>query len=588
MMALRHRLTILAAGTVGITVVLISIVAYVALRSELRGQVDDALSAQLEQVRENGGLLIRRTDFPLPPSRNGAPSGPVQVITSTGDIYFPAQGGLTVPVDAGDRAVAAGQRTSLLRDTRGGGVPLRVLTVGVPGGGAIQFVRSLRNVDSTLSRLRLLLALLCFAGMLLAALFGRLFARRVIQPVTDLTAAAEHITQTEDLGRRIEVPGDDEVGRMAARFNTMLDTLEGSRRALDDSVHAQRQLVADASHELRTPVTSLRTNIEVLLAGGELPDDDRRRLLEDVRAETEELSALITDVIELARGDEPLSGVEEVQLDALVAEAVARAQRRRPNVTFATGLTPTVVEGLPDRLGRAVDNLLDNAGKYSPGGTVVEVLLAAGELSVRDHGPGIPAADRPHVFDRFYRGATARGRPGSGLGLAIVRQVAETHGGTVAVYEGAGGGSRFVLKLPVLGTGVDAGGAEQAATQPLRPAGSPVSEPDARPDAAATEPLAHEPDDPATDPRAAEPDVRPDAPATEPLEHEPDDPATDPRAAEPDVRPDAPATGSRAAASEPERDGPAAQPPEPAAPRGDGPQNGRPGAPEPAREPSAS
>lgn len=450
MMALRHRLTILAAGMVGITVVLISIVAYVALRSELRGQVDSALTAQYQQVRETGLRLHPGLRFPEASLRDGGPSGPLQVLTYTGDVFMPAQGDVVVPVDGTDRKIAAGQDAMLRRDVHGDGLHLRMLTVPVPGGGAVQFVRSLSNVDATLSRLRILLAVLCAGGTLLAALFGRLFGRQVIQPVTELTAAAEHITETQDLGRRIWVPGDDEVGRMAARFNTMLDTLEGSRRALDDSVHAQRQLVADASHELRTPVTSLRTNIEVLLAGGELPDDDRRRLLEDVRAETEELSALITDVIELARGDEPLSGVEEVQLDQLVSEAVARAQRRRPNVTFETRLDATVVDGLPDRLGRAVDNLLDNAAKYSPSGTVVEIALRGGELSVRDHGPGIPAGDRPHVFDRFYRGATARGRPGSGLGLAIVRQVAETHGGTIAVQEGAGGGSRFVLTLPVL------------------------------------------------------------------------------------------------------------------------------------------
>jgi two-component system sensor histidine kinase MprB len=466
MMALRHRLTIMTAGTVGITVVLISIVAYVALRSELRGQVDDALTAQYQQAREVGVPLQPAMRFPQPSARAGGPAGVVQVITGAGDIYRRAVGDLLVPVDAQDRAVALRQRSELLRDTHSGDVHLRVLTAPLEEPGfAVQFVRSLRNVDSTLSRLKVLLALLCFAGMLLAALFGRLFGRQVIQPVTDLTAAAEHITQTEDLGRRIDVPGDDEVGRMAARFNTMLDTLEGSRRALDDSVHAQRQLVADASHELRTPVTALRTNIEVLLAGGELPDDDRRRLLEDVREETEELSALITDVIELARGDEPLSGVEEVQLDALVTEAVARAQRRRPNVTFDERLEPTVVAGLPDRLGRAVDNLLDNAGKYSGDGTTVEVALQGGELSVRDHGPGIAADDRPHVFDRFYRGATARGRPGSGLGLAIVRQVAETHGGSVRVEEGAGGGSRFVLTLAPLETGAP-GPEPEPASQP--------------------------------------------------------------------------------------------------------------------------
>jgi two-component system sensor histidine kinase MprB len=455
MMALRHRLTLLAAGTVGVTVVLVSIVAYFVLRSELRSQVDDAIAEQYTVVSGRADRFGFSDDLqlPSPPLRGGAPSGPVQLLTSDGEIFLRARGDLPVPVDGDDRAIAAGRRSYLVRDTRAVGLHLRVLTAGVPGGGAIQVARSLANVDATLGRLRLVLVLLCAAGTLLAAVLGRIFGRQVIQPVTDLTAAAEHITQTEDLGRRIDVPGDDEVGRMAQRFNTMLDTLEGSRRALDDSVHAQRQLVADASHELRTPVTSLRTNIEVLLAGGELPEDDRRRLLEDVRAETEELGSLITDVIELARGDEPLSEVDEVQLDAIVEEAVARAQRRRPEMTFRTELEPTIVEGLPDRLGRAVGNLLDNAAKYSPEDGVVEVVLRGGELSVRDHGPGIPADDRPHVFDRFYRGVTARGRPGSGLGLAIVRQVAETHGGSIAVYEGAGGGSRFVLTLPVLANG---------------------------------------------------------------------------------------------------------------------------------------
>jgi two-component system sensor histidine kinase MprB len=468
MMALRHRLTLLAAGTVGITVVLVSIAAFFVLRHELRSQVDDALAEQYTQVAtrlEQSGF-VPGVRLPGSPFRGGAPSGPVQLLTSDGSIFARSTGDLPVPVDADDRAIAAGQRRYLVRDTHPGGLHLRVLTAAVSGGGAIQITRSLSNVDATLGRLRVVLVLLCAAGTLLAAALGRIFGRQVIQPVSELTAAAEHITQTEDLGRRIDVPGDDEVGRMAQRFNTMLDTLEGSRRALDDSVHAQRQLVADASHELRTPVTALRTNIEVLLAGEELPDDDRRRLLEDVRTETEELGALITDVIELARGDEPPTEVEEVQLDTLVAEAVHRASRRRPASTFTAELEPTVVEGVPERLGRAVDNLLDNAAKYSPHGAPVEVGLRAGALTVRDHGPGIPAADRPHVFDRFYRGSGARGRPGSGLGLAIVRQVAETHGGTIAVDEAPGGGARFELRLPALDAGVEPPAAAVAGPQP--------------------------------------------------------------------------------------------------------------------------
>jgi len=457
MIALRHRLTLLVAGTVGVTVVLVAIVAYVALRSELLGQVDDGLYAQYGQVQRLVARELgpgRELRLPPPSTRSGNPNGPAQLLGPRGDVLKrPADADISVPVDDVDREVAAGQRRTVLRDTHAEGVHLRVLTVALPGGRAIQLVRSLANVDSTLSRLRLVLLALCAGGTLLAAILGRLFSRRVIQPVSDLTAAAEHITQTEDLGRRVEVTGDDEVGRMALRFNTMLDTLESSRRALDDSVHAQRQLVADASHELRTPVTALRTNIEVLLAGGELPPDDRRRLLEDVRAETEDLSALITDVIELARGDEPLSDVEDVQLDALVAEAIQRARRRRPNAVFAEELELTLVEGVPDRLGRAIDNLLDNAAKYNADGAVVEVRLRGGELSVRDHGPGISAEDRAHVFDRFYRGATARGRPGSGLGLAIVRQVVETHGGTIRVAEAPGGGALFVLRLATVVAG---------------------------------------------------------------------------------------------------------------------------------------
>ena len=457
MMALRHRLTLLAAATVGVTVVLVAIVAYVVLRNELRGQVDDALARQYVQVQRSvrGERLAPGLGYELPaPSvRAGGPSGPVQLIDPAGNVVFRSRGDLSVPIDSQDRTIAGGDQRAALRDIRSADdVHLRVLTVAFPEGGAIQLARSLTSVDATLGRLRLVLALLCAGGTLLAAFFGRLFGRQVIQPVRELTAAAEHITQTDDLGRRIEVRSDDEVGQMAQRFNAMLDALERSRGALDDSVHSQRQLVADASHELRTPVTSLRTNIEVLLAErGELAADDRTRLLEDVRAETEELTALITDVIELARGDEPLQGVDDVQLDALVSEAVARARRRRPRTTFQTALEPTVVEGLSERLGRAVDNLLDNAAKHAPDDSVVDVVLRRGELTVRDRGPGIPAGERAHVFDRFYRGAAARGRPGSGLGLAIVRQVAETHGGSIAVDEAPGGGALFRLALTPVG-----------------------------------------------------------------------------------------------------------------------------------------
>ncbi|CAN5231296.1 hypothetical protein BH20ACT16_BH20ACT16_05980 [soil metagenome] len=357
MMALRHRLTLLAAATVGVTVVLVSVVAYYVLRNELRTQVDDGLAAQYVQVqriaREFGPGPALGLRVPAPSAREGGLNGPVQLLSSAGQVAFrDDDSDVVVPVDARDRAVARGVRRTELRDVESAdGVHLRVLTVQLSGGGAIQLARSLQNVDATLAKLRLVLALLCAGGTLLAAFFGRLFGRQVIQPVSELTAAAEHITRTDDLARRIEVRSDDEVGQMAQRFNAMLEALERSRSALDQSVHSQRQLVADASHELRTPVTSLRTNIEVLLSEeGELTGDDRQHLLEDVRTETEELTALITDVIELARGDEPLSGTDDVQFDHVVAESVARARRRRPRTVFVEMLEPTLVEGLSERL----------------------------------------------------------------------------------------------------------------------------------------------------------------------------------------------------------------------------------------------
>ena len=224
----------------------------------------------------------------------------------------------------------------------------------------------------------------------------------------------------------------------------MLEALERSQRA-------QRQLVADASHELRTPLTSLRTNLEVLARGGPPDPGDRTRLRADLVAQLEELTALVGDLVELARDDAPdAPAVEDVRLDRLVASAVERARRHAPGVTFTTELEPALVEGVPARLDRAVANLLDNAAKWNPPGALVDVRLHDGELTVRDRGPGITAADRGLVFDRFYRADAARGRPGSGLGLAIVRQTVELHGGTVAAEAADGGGALLRLRLPVL------------------------------------------------------------------------------------------------------------------------------------------
>jgi two-component system, OmpR family, sensor histidine kinase MprB len=273
-------------------------------------------------------------------------------------------------------------------------------------------------------------------------------AGAAVLPLTRLTQATEHVALTQDLSGRIEPVGEDEIGRLATSFNAMLDALEQSMGALDASVHAQRQLVADASHELRTPVTSLRTNIEILQQAEDMDAGERRRLLNDVVEQIEELTLLMNDLIDLARGEEPRADAEDMRLDLVVAEVVDRARKHSPATPLHVRLEATVVAGVPARLQRAVSNLIDNAVKYSPPGEPVEIALHGQELTVRDHGPGIAAEDLPHVFDRFYRGAEARGRPGSGLGLAIVRQVAGQQGGSVAAERAAGGGTLMRLRLP--------------------------------------------------------------------------------------------------------------------------------------------
>jgi two-component system sensor histidine kinase MprB len=437
---LRRRLAVMSALAVGVTVALASLACYLVMRAELRSQVDEPLRSQGDRIAQRGELIGQR--LPGPPKGSGGPAEFSQVVAPNGDVRD-RYGGLTIAVAAGDRAAALGAGRPFLSDRTADGVHLRVLTVPIHGLGAVQIGRSLEGVDNVLARLRIVLVLLVVVGTAFAATMARLFSRPVMQPITDLTRTAEHIEATGDLGRRLGARGTDEVGRMAERFDAMLDRVQASQVA-------QRRLVADASHELRTPVTSLRTNMEVLLVGAELEEGERRALLRDMVGQSEELSGLVGDLIELARGDEGDPPVEDLAFDGLVAEAVERARRHAPGVRFRTDLQPCTIHGVPDRLGRAVNNVLDNAARYSPSGGIVEVGLHDATLSVRDHGPGVAPDELPLLFDRFFRGASARERHGSGLGLAIVRQVVESHGGAVEAANAEGGGLVVRLALPAL------------------------------------------------------------------------------------------------------------------------------------------
>lgn len=475
-MTLRGRLTLMAAMIVGTVLTLAAVVCFEVMRSELRGQADDSLRTQASLVRRarDGHFRPRgRAPLPAPPSRAGGAAPFVQLLSPAGtvmDRLRTREGGL--PVDARDRAVAEGSAGVQLRDRAVRGEHLRVITFPLPQGGALQLGRSLVSVDRALGLLRTVLIVLVLGGLALAVGLSRVFSRRVIAPIADLTAATRHIQATGDLSRRVSTRGPDEVGTLATRFNEMLERLSLAQGALEEAGAAQRQLIADASHELRTPVTSLRTNIEVLLADEAMDDATRRQLLSDVVEQTDELSAVVSDLIELARGDRPTEHEEDLDLGAIAREAVERAQRHAPHVSLRPEIEPWPSVGSPERLGRALNNVLDNAAKFSPPGGRIDVALRDGVFTVRDHGPGVDADDLPHLFDRFYRGRSAGPVHGSGLGLAIVRQVVEAHGGSVTAVTPPEGG--LTVSLDFKGTsrqitGGRSGLALAATTAPNRP-----------------------------------------------------------------------------------------------------------------------
>jgi two-component system, OmpR family, sensor histidine kinase MprB len=451
---LRRRLALAAAAAVAVAVLLASVAAYLLVRGQLRAEIDDSLQSRAETITHVGRVmpdqgLVPERRIPPPGFEVGGAVPYVQLVGEDGRVLARGADRVRLPVEARDIRRARGEDGTALRDAEVAGEHVRVMTASLPGGGAIMIARSLGEVDQVLADLRLILGGVLVLGIAFALALGRLVARTALAPVERLTEASEHVAATKDLSRRIDAGrADDELGRLAGSFNTMLDALEGAMAALDSSLHAQRQLVADASHELRTPLTSLRTNIEVLREPDGLSARQRRELVDDVSTQLDELGGLVGDLMEIARGEDRRLDAQDVRLDELVAEVVERRRRYSRDLRFETRLEPTVVEGAPERLERAVANLLDNAAKFGPPGSVVEVTLEDGELSVRDHGPGIDPADLPHVFDRFYRSAAARAVPGSGLGLAIVRQTAEAHGGGIRAEPADGGGTVFTLGLP--------------------------------------------------------------------------------------------------------------------------------------------
>jgi two-component system sensor histidine kinase MprB len=471
--SLRTRLTLAGGGAVFAALAIASLVIYFAVRSKLHDQIDVSLIESAQNVATKtvgesnpsgklpGGSYSRSSNphFPRRSVLGTDGSGFFQIVPSLGAalratgvaVPSPTQKvrpsdelvtlNSFVPLTAVDAAVASGRSPPSFRDARYRGTAMRLYTMRLSssGDGLVRSARPLTEANATIARVRWLLIALTLGGAIVAALLGRLAAGAVLRPVRTLAGTVREVTATRDLNRRIEVESRDELGSLASDFNLML-------AALDESQRVQQQLIADASHELRTPLTAHRANVE-LLARPDLPAERRPQVLGAAVRGIEELSTLVADLIQAARNGRTLDARSPVVLDGLVAAAIERARRREPDLRFTSRLEACTVAGSTARIERAVDNVLDNAIKWSPDGGAIEVTLRDGLLSVRDHGPGIDEVDLPHVFDRFYRAAAARNRPGSGLGLAIVKQTVEDHGGSVAVANADGGGTLVTLRF---------------------------------------------------------------------------------------------------------------------------------------------
>ena len=408
-MSFRTRLALVAAAAVALAVVAASGVVYLVVRDQLYSSIDNSLRTSMDRIQCRPHFSIGEG-----PPQPGVFGGYPQVVRADGVVFRRRGQSLELPVDEETIAVARGERPTFIENREAGGTHIRVITFPYPRPRDRDPGRALARGDGPRPRPdqmapdRDRLRRNPGRG---GARPGRLACGA--RAVRRLTEATETVTATGDLSERIDAGGRDEISRLASSFNAMLG-------ALEESTRARGQLVADASHELRTPLTSLRTNIEVLASDRELPPGERERLLSDVVEQLGEMTNLISELIELARGEQPPAELEDVRLDLVAADAVERTRRNRPGVSFKTDFEESLVNGVPATIDRAVGNLLDNAAKWSPPGGEVEIAVRGAEVTVRDHGPGIDEEDLPYVFDRFYRARSARGQPGSGLGLAIV------------------------------------------------------------------------------------------------------------------------------------------------------------------------
>jgi two-component system, OmpR family, sensor histidine kinase MprB len=454
-MTFRRRIALLAGVSFVVAVIVCSVVGFATVRRELMARIDSDLEQRVagdplglpeldgfEQPRRPGRLLGGPRPIVLPTDVL------YQTVTVNGRVANPADQAEELPVDERDQAIAADERGAIrLRTIRVDDERYRMITASTGRDLAVQIARPLSEVDETLTRFGGSLVVVSVVGTALAAAVGWWVARRSARPVEELTVAAERVTDAFQSQRgefdpasfAVTIRHDDEISRLSSTISQMLTALNQARQQ-------QQRLVVDASHEFRTPLTSLRANVE-MLERSDLDDTTRAEIVTDVRAELENLSALSAELVELAtdrRADEDPTAVPMLEL----VDDVARRARRRSNQTIVIAGTEWEVWGQPSMLERAVQNLVDNACKWNPVGEPIEISVEPGVLTIRDHGPGIAPDERELVFERFYRSDAARSTAGSGLGLAIVHQTITAHQGRVRVDSAPDGGAVFTVELP--------------------------------------------------------------------------------------------------------------------------------------------
>jgi two-component system sensor histidine kinase MprB len=457
---LRTRMAFISAAAVAVVVVVAVVLAQQVARRELMAEIDDSLVERVQAIERfpvaardiygSGSTADAERAYRrfgpqalLGRDERGFDALFIQLLAPGGEVLIPDGQPVALPVSDDDRALVGARAPHLMRTEVVGDDRIRMITAPL-GVGAIQVGRSLAEVDETLARVTGTLTLAGAIGVALAGVLGLVVARSALRPVDELTETMEHVTETMELAKRIDIERDDEVGRLARSFNELLEALEESRIQ-------QRRLVRDAGHELRTPLTALRTNLELLARAESLTDEQRRELLDAATFELRELSDLTAELVALAADPAAATEVRESRQMAELVDRVVERFRRRTGREIGFVATPFEAIVAPMAMERAVANLVDNALKWGPAGTPIEVTVGGGRIAVADHGPGIDEADRPRVFDRFYRADAARSTPGSGLGLAIVEKIVDDHDGTVFVEETAGGGATVGFRIPVAG-----------------------------------------------------------------------------------------------------------------------------------------